>query len=429
MISRYEVKEISHIWNEDEKFKYYLEVEVAHLMTLEKEGIVPIGTTEKIKASKINSARISEIEKTTNHDVIAFCTSITEQFTPEMGRFFHFGITSSDVIDTAHALMIRDSMLLIEKELLNLRLILHKSAEETSDLLCLGRSHGISAEAMIFGQKFLSFHAELSRRINEWKEACLALTGQMSGAVGNYTIVTPEQEEKTVTALGLKVESVSTQVIPRDHYAKIISLGALIGSLFERMATELRLLQHSDIDEVREGFSKGQKGSSTMPHKKNPISSENISGMARLLRSHLIPMLENCALWHERDISHSSVERMIFPDHFGILAYTSRRMKSVIENLVIDRDRIEMKAKNSEKIYSSFVLHQLIEMNPDKTRENIYEIVQKSFFNSKSVDELVFNLKIDLAEHHLNHRTEEWVNFQNLREHYKKQFLKVLKRQ
>jgi adenylosuccinate lyase len=166
-----------------------------------------------------------------------------------------------------------------------------------------------------------------------------------------------------------------------------------------------------------------------MPHKKNPISSENISGMARLLISHIIPMLENCALWHERDISHSSVERMIFPDHFGILAYTSRRMKSVIENLVIDRDRIEMKVKNSEKIYSSFVLHQLIELNPDKTRENIYEIVQKSFFNSKSVDELVFNLKIDLAEHHLNHRTEEWVNFQNLREHYKKQFLKVLKRQ
>ena len=429
MISRYEVKEISHIWNEDEKFKYYLEVEVAHLKTLEDEGLVSHGTTDKIKASKINSARISEIEKITNHDVIAFCTSITEQFSPEIGRFFHFGITSSDIIDTAHALMIRDSMLLIEKDLLNLGLILFKEAEDTGDLLCVGRSHGISAEAMIFGQKFLSFHAELSRRINEWKEARLALTGQMSGAVGNYTIVTPGQEEKTIKSLGLKVERVSTQVIPRDHYAKIISIGALIGSLFERIATELRLLQHSDIDEVREGFSKGQKGSSTMPHKKNPISSENISGMARLLRSHLTPMLENCALWHERDISHSSVERMIFPDHFGILAYSTKRMKAVIENLVIDRERIEMKVKKSEKIFSSFVLHKLIELNPHKTRENIYEIVQKSFFNSKSIDELVLNLKSDLAEHHLNHRTDEWVNFENLREHYNQQFLKVLKRQ
>jgi adenylosuccinate lyase len=429
MIRRYEVHEISHIWNEDEKFKYYLDVEVAHLNTLEGEGLVPQGTTEKIKASKINSLRISEIEKTTNHDVIAFCTSITEQFPPEMGRFFHFGITSSDVIDTAHALMIRDSMIFIEKELVNLELILFKAAEDTRDLLCLGRSHGISAEAMIFGQKFLSFHAELSRRIHEWKEARLALTGQMSGAVGNYTIVTPDQEEKTIKALGLKVERVSTQVIPRDHYAKIISLGALIGSLFERMATELRLLQHSDIDEVREGFSKGQKGSSTMPHKKNPISSENISGMARLLRSHLPPMLENCALWHERDISHSSVERMIFPDHFGILAYSTKRMKTVIENLVIDRDKIEMKVKSSEKIYSSFVLHKLIETNPQISRESIYEVVQKSFFNSKNVAELVLNLQSDLSEHHLNHKADEWVNFENLREHYKKQFLKVLKRQ
>jgi adenylosuccinate lyase len=320
-------------------------------------------------------------------------------------------------------------MIFIEKELQNLGGILLKAAEDTRDLLCLGRSHGISAEAMIFGQKFLSFHAELSRRIHEWKEARLALTGQMSGAVGNYTIVTPEQEEKTIKTLGLKVERVSTQVIPRDHYAKIISLGALIGSLFERMATELRLLQHSDIDEVREGFSNGQKGSSTMPHKKNPISSENISGMARVLRSHLPPMLENCALWHERDISHSSVERMIFPDHFGILAYSTKRMKTVIENLVIDRERIEMKVKSSEKIYSSFVLHQLIETNPEKSREIIYEVVQKSFFNSKNVAELVLNLQSDLSEHHLNHRANEWVNFENLREHYKKQFLKVLKRQ
>jgi adenylosuccinate lyase len=428
MIDRYEVKDISSLWTDESRFRYYLQVEIAHLQTLEEDGLVAKGTAKKLEQAKINPARISEIEKVTNHDVIAFCSSITEQFPPEEGRFFHFGITSSDVIDTAHSLLIRDSMKVVLKDLEALKNSLRTKAEETSDLLCIGRSHGISAEAMIFGQKFLSFEAEISRRIIDWQHCLGSLTGQLSGAVGNYTVVTPEQEARTLSRLGLNVERVSSQVIPRDHMALMVSVGAIIGSLLERMAIEFRLLQHSDIDEVREGFSKGQKGSSTMPHKKNPISSENITGMARMLRSHTLPVLENCALWHERDISHSSVERMLLPDHFGILAYSLRRMKNVVDNLVINKEKIERKVSDNEKIYSSYVLHKLIQLNPTVKREDLYEVVQTSFFNATNKNELKKNLMQELSSRNLSHDAESWINFENLRDHYKAQFQKVLKR-
>lgn len=421
MINRYDVKDISSLWTDESRFRYYLKVELAHLRTLEESGMVPNGTAEKMANAKINPDRIAEIEKITNHDVIAFCTSVTEQYAPEDGRFFHFGITSSDVIDTAHALLMKDSMAVIEKDLAALEEALKTKASETSDLLCMGRSHGIFAEAMVFGQKFLSFQAELKRRRTDWTHVTGELTGQLSGAVGNYTVVTPEQEESTLKKLGLKVEPVSTQVIPRDRYALTVQIGALIGSLLERMATEFRLLQHSDVDEVREGFSKGQKGSSTMPHKKNPISSENIAGMARMLRSHVIPVLENCALWHERDISHSSVERMLLPDHFGLLSYSLRRMKNVVENLVIDREKIEAKVSGNEKIYSSYVLHHLIRMNPEKKREELYELVQKAFFDSKSKDEL----KANLMKLPVKHDASTWIDFENLRKHYREEFKKI----
>ncbi|MFL5784632.1 MAG: adenylosuccinate lyase [Bacteriovoracaceae bacterium] len=421
MINRYDVKDISQLWTDESRFRYYLKVELAHLRTLEESGLVPKGTAAKMENAKINPTRIEEIEKVTNHDVIAFCTSVTEQYPAEDGRYFHFGITSSDVIDTAYSLIMRDSMAVIEKDLKALEEALKNKANETSDLLCIGRSHGIYAEAMVFGQKFLSFQAEIKRRMTDWTHVIGELTGQLSGAVGNYTVVTPEQEVATLTKLGLKPEPVSTQVIPRDRYALTVEIGALIGSLLERMATEFRLLQHSDVDEVREGFSKGQKGSSTMPHKKNPISSENIAGMARMLRSHVVPALENCALWHERDISHSSVERMLLPDHFGLLSYALRRMKNVVENLVIDREKIEAKVSQNEKIYSSYILHHLIKMNPDKKREELYELVQKAFFESKNKDELKKNLSTLPVKHEAN----KWIDFENLRKHYQTEFKKI----
>lgn len=428
MINRYEVKEISSIWSDENKFKAYFQVELAHLETLEESGLVPKETTKKLSGAAISPERILEIEKTTNHDVIAFCTSITEQFPAEDGRFFHYGVTSSDVIDTAHSLLIRQSMQVIEKDMDQLIAALSHRAQETSDLLCIGRSHGIHAEAMVFGQKFLSFQTELKRRLDEYSAEIQGLTGQMSGAVGNYTVVTPEAEASTMRKLALLVEPISTQVIPRDRYAKVIALGALTASLLERMSTELRLLQHSDVDEVREGFSKGQKGSSTMPHKKNPISSENIAGLSRLIRSHILPALEDCALWHERDISHSSVERMMLPDHFGLLAYCLRRMKTVIENLVIDREKIEKKVESNEKIYSSFVLHKLIAANPQTQREDLYEAVQSAFFKSSTKDELREHLKKELTARGLVHSAESWIDFTGLKTHYKEQFMKMAAR-
>jgi adenylosuccinate lyase len=428
MIDRYEIPEISSLWTDEARFKAYLQVEVAHLQTLEEEAVVPKGLAKKFTQAKIDLKRIAEIEKTTNHDVIAFCMSITEQFSPEESRYFHFGLTSSDVIDTATSLLIRDSILVIKSDLEALASALLEQATETSDLLCIGRSHGIHAEAMIFGQKFLSFLAELKRRQKDWDHCIGELTGQLSGAVGNYTILTPEQEEKTLKRLDLKVEPVSTQVIARDHHALLISVGGLIGVLLERMAVEFRLLQHSDVDEVREGFSQGQKGSSTMPHKKNPISSENITGMARLLRSHISPSMENCVLWHERDISHSSVERMIFPDHFGILSYSLRRMRAVVQNLVIDREKIESKVRTNEKIYSSYILHKLIEKNPETPRESIYEIVQTGFFSSKNKDELKTKLESLLTKEKLNHDVKSWLDLETLRSLYRGHFVKVLKR-
>lgn len=428
MIERYKIPDIERLWLDESRFSYYLKVEIAHLRSLEKARIVPAGLADKLSSAKIDPQRITEIEKTTGHDVIAFCTSITEQFPAEDGRFFHFGITSSDVIDTAQSLMIKDSMAVIEKDLSSLAAALNAQANSTSSLLCIGRSHGIYAEAMIFGQKFLSFLSELKRREDEWSEAKNSLTGQFSGAVGNYTVVTPELEEATLKELGLKVEAVSTQVIPRDHYAKVISIGSLIASLLERMATEFRLLQHSDVDEVREGFTKGQKGSSTMPHKKNPISSENIAGLSRLIRSQVIPALENCALWHERDISHSSVERMMLPDHFGLLSYTLRRMKNVVENLVIDREKIESKVRDNEKIYSSYVLHQLIQANTSVKREDLYEAVQAAFFNSKTKEELKQELARELDGRKIKHEAQKWIDLENLRAHYLEQFKKIQKR-
>ncbi|HXH31320.1 MAG TPA: adenylosuccinate lyase [Bacteriovoracaceae bacterium] len=428
MIDRYKVEDIEKLWTDESRFKYYLKVEIAHLRSLESAGLSPKDQADLLAAAKINPERICEIEKTTGHDVIAFCTSVTEQFAPEQGRFFHFGITSSDVIDTAHALLIRDSMAIVLKDMQALASTLVARAKETADLLCIGRSHGIHAEAMVFGQKFLSFSSELDRRLGEWTQAGDELTGQTSGAVGNYTVVTPEMEAETMQRLGLAVEPVSSQVIPRDRYAKIITIGCLLSSLLERMATEFRLLQHSDIDEVREGFSKGQKGSSTMPHKKNPISSENIVGLCRVLRSHLTPALENCALWHERDISHSSAERMILPDHFGLLCYTLRRMANVVANLVIDRERIELKVRTNEKIYSSYVLHQLIQRNVEVKREVLYEAVQAAFFRATTIPQLKLSLTQELAGRKIIHEVETWVDFENFKKHYFTQFAKVLKR-
>ena len=393
MINRYDSPEISEIWNDNNKYRYYLEVELALLKALEGKKI-PEGVEQVVRERAIVDAkRIEEIEKTTKHDVIAFCSSITERLPADVSKYFHFGCTSSDIIDTATNLQIKSSVSLCLKQLKKLQEALLQQAQATKHIVCMGRSHGMNAEPMSFGQKFLSFYAEISRRYSELMDFFTNdLTGQLSGAVGNYTVLTPEIEKEAMDILGLKVEPIGTQVIPRDRIAKLISINALIASSMERIAVEIRHLHHSDIGEIFEGFSQGQKGSSTMPHKKNPISGENITGLARVIRSHLMIAHENIPLWHERDISHSSAERMMLPDNLGLLYYASKRLASTVENLVINKDRIQEKVIHNFSYLSSFVLHKLIETQ-DATREEIYSVVQSASFNANDVNEFVDIIK------------------------------------
>ncbi len=386
MIPRYEVKEVSQIWNDHNKFKCFLEVELQLLAALESKNKIPSGISETIrKSAEIRPDRINEIELTTRHDVIAFCTSITEQLPLEIGKYFHFGVTSSDIIDSALTLQIKESLKLSLDSFEKFNNELYQLAIAHQNTICMGRSHGIFAEPMSFGQKLMGHYVEFARRkidlVNFYQNE---LTLQLSGAVGNYTIIKPEIEEIVAKNLDLKVETISTQIIPRDRIAKLISITSLIANAFERLAVELRHLHHSDINEIAEGFQKGQKGSSTMPHKKNPISGENITGLSRYLRSHLNMALENSILWHERDISHSSAERLYLPDHFGILVYIFERFKTTIKNLEVNVTHMENKVMNMGHYLSSFYLHQCIDKISAISREDLYATVQKVSFNEEA---------------------------------------------
>lgn len=380
MIPRYDKPEISSLWDETAKFKTYLEVELAILKSLEGKK-VPEGTAEKIrKSANINVERINEIEAQTRHDVIAFCTSITENLDAETGKFFHFGVTSSDIIDSATVVQIKKSLDVIFPVFKELLHTLHQRAVEMKDVITMGRSHGMYAEPMSFGQKLLGHYNEFARRYQDLKEFYdNELTIQFSGAVGNYTILNPEDEAKAAEILGVKVEPLSTQVIPRDRIAKMINIHGLIASAIERLSVEIRHLHRSDVGELHEGFKKGQKGSSTMPHKKNPISGENLTGMARMLRSHMIIASENIILWHERDISHSSAERMMLPDNFGILFYALERLKDTVRDLVFHNEKIEARVMEGHNYLSSYYLHYLIEKT-DFKREDLYYYVQEAAF-------------------------------------------------
>lgn len=386
MIPRYEKKDVTYIWSDEYKFKTFLDVELELLAVLEEDKIIPSGVSKTIReTAKIKPDRINEIELTTRHDVIAFCTSITEQVPNDIGKYFHYGVTSSDVIDSGLTLQIKASLDLVFNYYDKFLEALKNRAMETKNVMTLGRSHGIYAEPMSFGQKLLGHYSEFKRRYDDLKSFYEnELTIQLSGAVGNYTILNPSIEERVAKRLGLKVEPLSTQVIPRDRIAKLISNTSMIANAIERLAVEIRHLHHSDVREVAEGFAKGQKGSSTMPHKKNPISGENLTGLSRFLRSHLNMALENSILWHERDISHSSAERLYLPDHFGILCYALDRFTSTMNNLEIDVDYIEQKVMNHAHYLSSYYLHHLISEIKGITREELYSIVQKVSFNEEA---------------------------------------------
>lgn len=429
MIPRYQKKEISDIWSDHNRFKTFLQIELALLNALEKKNIVAKGTAKTIMATaKINPDRILEIEKVVHHDVIAFCSSITEQVPEEIGKFFHFGVTSSDILDTCITLQIRQSLDIIIPALETLCSTLKDKAIQYKKLITIGRSHGMYAEPMSFGQKFLSSYAEFSRRLHDLKQFyATELTGQLSGAVGNYTIIDTEIEKEALASLNLTPENVSTQIIPRDRIAKLVSINGLMAAAIERLATEIRLLHHSDIAELHEGFTKGQKGSSIMPHKKNPISGENLCGLARVLKSHITIALENIPLWHERDISHSSAERLFIPDNLGLTLYAIDRLNSTVANLVIHEEKIEQKVKDNFNYLSSYYLHYFI-AKTNLSRESLYEIVQHASFSSNNIDEFQAAIKSKAKEKGLNIDQLPTPNYNEIKSIYTKSVESVYER-
>ena len=378
MIKRYSREKIANIWDTKTKFQYFLDVELAVVKAQVELGHFAPEIYDNIKKNaKFDVDEIEEIEKRTKHDVIAFLENVASYVGKTYSPYIHKGLTSSDVIDTAFALQIKDASKIINDDLDKLIQATKELAFKHKNTVCLGRSHGIGAEVITFGFKLLNLLDMLVRAKKRFNYALDdILEGQISGPCGTYSNINPEIETKTCEILGLKPARISTQVIARDRHAAYISAIALIGSVIEDFSIEIRHLQRFEVAEVEEGFSKEQKGSSAMPHKKNPISSENLSGLARILRSNTIAALENIPLWHERDISHSSVERIIFPDSTILIDYMLNRFLDVISNLVIkEKNMIKNTDKYGGIIYSQACLLKLTEHN--MTREEAYKIVQK----------------------------------------------------
>lgn len=384
MIDRYSREEIKKIWDLETKFSYYLRVELAVCEAYSKLGVIPQPALNDIKKkASFSLERIDDVEKEVKHDVIAFLTSVNESVGVENAKYIHMGLTSSDVIDTAFALQITDSSKIIMNELDGLIKVIRDKAFKYKNTVCIGRSHGVHAEVMTFGFKLLNWLDELERARESFKFALDEISeGQISGPVGTYSNVSPEIEKLTCEILGLKPAKISTQIISRDRHAKFMSGLAIIAALIEQFATEIRHLQKTEVREVEEGFGANQKGSSAMPHKKNPVLCENLCGLARVVRSNMIAAYENINLWHERDISHSSVERIIFPDSLILVDFMLHRFKNVIENLVVHEDNMLKNAKlYGGIVFSQKVLLKLVE-EKGYTREEAYKIVQKHALNA-----------------------------------------------
>ena len=376
MIKRYSRKELTDIWSEENKYKIWLDVEIAAAQAMEKLGQIPKGVSSLVKKkAKINVKRIHQIEAQVKHDVIAFLTLITEKAGIK-ARYLHQGMTSSDVLDTSFNIQLLQSGKIILKDLDQLLKVLKKKARKYKFTPCMGRSHGIHAEPITFGLKLASYYEEFKRNRKRLIYAIDEVsTCAISGAVGTFANVSPNVEKHVAKKLGLKVEPVSTQVIPRDRHAFYFSVLGIIAGSIERVATEIRHLQRTEVYELQEYFSKNQKGSSAMPHKKNPILSENLTGLARIVRSSVIPALENIALWHERDISHSSVERNIGPDANITIDFALVRLTNILDNMIVyPKKMIENLNLTKGLIFSQELMLELTKSG--LSRERSYKMVQ-----------------------------------------------------
>lgn len=378
MIPRYTRPEMAKIWTEQRKFETWLQIELVVCEVLAEQGEIPREAVQEIKKkASFQVDRINELEKTTKHDVIAFLTNVGDSIGP-LSRYLHYGLTSSDILDTSLALLLREASDLILKDIEKLLGILKEKAFTYKETLMIGRSHGIHAEPITFGLKMALWYDEMRRNYLRMERAREAIcVGKISGAVGTFAHIPPSVEEAVCKRLGLKPATISTQIVQRDHHAEFFTTLAILASSIEKFSVELRHLQRTEVLEAEEFFSKGQKGSSAMPHKRNPISAENLSGLARLIRSYSLAALENIALWHERDISHSSVERVIAPDATILIDYMLNRLASLIENLIVYPEN--MKA-NLEKmgglIHSEAIL--LLLTKKGLSREEAYGVVQRN---------------------------------------------------
>ena len=377
MIERYSREEVKKIWQDHNRYKIWLDIELAAALAMEKYKLIPKGVYKKVKSkSKIDVKKILKIEGKVRHDVIAFLSSIMERSGKE-GRFLHKGMTSSDVLDTCFNLQLKQSGEILLKDIDNLLSAIKKQSIKHKFTLCIGRSHGIHAEPTTFGLKLLTYYAEFLRNKKRLERAIEDIsTCAISGAVGTFANIDPRIEKFVANKLKLKIEPISTQVIPRDRHAHFFSVLGIIASSIERFSVEIRNLQRTEVAEVYEFFKKKQMGSSAMPHKKNPVLSENLTGLARLIRSMVIPAMENVALWHERDISHSSVERNIGPDATVTLDFALNRMSEVVNSMKINKNNMK---KNLDLTKGLFFSQRVMLFLTEKglKREVAYRIVQK----------------------------------------------------
>ena len=378
MIPRYTRPEMAKIWTEQRKFETWLEIELLVCEALSELGEIPSEAVKEIrKKSKFDVQQINEIENVTKHDVIAFLTNVGESIGP-LSKYLHYGLTSSDILDTSLALLLKEASEIILQDIHRFLEVLKKKAFQHKETLMIGRSHGVHAEPITFGLKMALWYDEMKRNLIRMERAKEAVSvGKISGAVGTFAHIPPFVEEFVCRRLGLKPAPISTQIVQRDHHAEFFTTLAILASSIEKFSVELRHLQRTEVLEAEEFFSKGQKGSSAMPHKRNPISAENLSGLARLVRSYSIAAMENIPLWHERDISHSSVERVIAPDATLLIDYMLNRLTSIVENLIVYPENMKANLdKMGGLIFSEAIL--LLLTRKGLSREEAYGVVQRN---------------------------------------------------
>ena len=392
MINRYKNQKISYIWNDQNKFDTWKKVQETYVKTLEEEGIAKPGISEKIASVSVEAEEVYEREKVTNHDLASF-VDILQNKVGEGSNWIHYGLTSSDVVDTSNSLLIKESLEVLIKlvdELLNE--IKNRAINEQNTKI-IGRTHGVFAEETFLGNILGNWYLEIKRNLDRLSTAKETISyGKLSGPVGNYTVVTPEIEDKTLKKLDLKAEKFASQIVSRDRYAEVVSAISILASSYDRIAGNLRSYQRSEISEIFEPFKEGQKGSSAMPHKKNPIGSERISGLSRIIRGYSISSLENMVLWNERDISNSSVERVIIPDSFNIACFMTTELTSIIKHMVINYEQINKNLENAKnKSISQKVLSELVNNGID--RDKAYRSIQNLIFENNSAEELIKSIE------------------------------------